>query len=279
MTCKEIFEALAAPFPADQVRSRPGKFGKNMSYITARTARVRLNDVLGPENWECKIEPSERWVKCTLSITIREPTPEGLPHAVNVIRVTREALGGYPDMPSEEDKVKGGDSDAFKRACSLFGIGEYLYGDEAGHDDGHAKRMDYAPTRRDDAPTEDPPYRPKKEDVGGWFDKNKAPSHPAAPSRPDHEPTQRRMESGWPKDGAQCYAWVMKIKDHYGWPSILEEIKENFVNAAAYKYPFKFKEWDAHMVETVAQWVASQCATTETYKGEFDDHLGVAKSS
>ena len=33
-------------------------------------------------------------------------------------------------MPAEEDRVKGGDSDAFKRACVLFGIGEYLYGDE-----------------------------------------------------------------------------------------------------------------------------------------------------
>jgi hypothetical protein len=33
-------------------------------------------------------------------------------------------------MPADEDRVKGGDSDAFKRACVLFGIGEYLYGDE-----------------------------------------------------------------------------------------------------------------------------------------------------
>ena len=33
-------------------------------------------------------------------------------------------------MPDEEDRVKGGDSDAFKRACVLFGIGEYLYGDD-----------------------------------------------------------------------------------------------------------------------------------------------------
>ena len=33
-------------------------------------------------------------------------------------------------MPTDEDRVKGGDSDAFKRACVLFGIGEYLYGDE-----------------------------------------------------------------------------------------------------------------------------------------------------
>ena len=41
-------------------------------------------------------------------------------------RVTRDALGGYPDGLSEEDKYKAGDSDAFKRACATFGIASYL---------------------------------------------------------------------------------------------------------------------------------------------------------
>ena len=58
-------------------------------------------------------------MRCALTIIL----PDGR-------AVTREAIGGYPDMPAEEDRVKGGDSDAFKRACVLFGIGEYLYGDE-----------------------------------------------------------------------------------------------------------------------------------------------------
>ena len=52
--------------------------------------------------------------------------------------ITREALGGYPDMPTEEDRVKGGDSDSFKRACILFGIAEYLYGDETAEPRGAA---------------------------------------------------------------------------------------------------------------------------------------------
>ena len=78
-----------------------------------------MNDVLGPSNWACTIAPAEHWVKCALTIHL----PDGR-------TITREALGGYPAMPDEEDRVKGGDSDAFKRACVLFGIGEYLYGDE-----------------------------------------------------------------------------------------------------------------------------------------------------
>ena len=114
----DLWERLAAPFAAEEVRSRRGPRG-DLRYITARTARRRLNEVVGPANWSCRVEPSEHWVRCALTILL----PDGR-------AVTREAVGGYPNMPEEEDRVKGGDSDAFKRACVLFGIGEYLYGDE-----------------------------------------------------------------------------------------------------------------------------------------------------
>jgi len=114
----DLFERLAAPFAAEEVRSRHGPRGP-VRYITARTARRRLNEVVGPFGWWCRIEPADRWVRCALTIVL----PDG--H-----QITREALGGYPNMPEEEDRVKGGDSDAFKRACVLFGIGEYLYGDD-----------------------------------------------------------------------------------------------------------------------------------------------------
>ena len=114
----QIFERLAAPFAAEELKTRR-QDGREMAYITARTARRRLNEVLGPQNWSCHLEPAANWVKCVLTIYL----PDGQ-------SVTREAMGGYPRMPSEEDKVKGGDSDAFKRACVTFGIAEYLYGDD-----------------------------------------------------------------------------------------------------------------------------------------------------
>jgi len=114
----DLWERLAAPFTAEEVRTRRGPRG-DLRYITARTARRRLNEVVGPSNWSCRIEPADRWVRCAITIVL----PDGR-------TLTREALGGYPNMPEEEDRVKGGDSDAFKRACVLFGIGEYLYGDE-----------------------------------------------------------------------------------------------------------------------------------------------------
>jgi Rad52/22 family double-strand break repair protein len=131
----DLWEQLAAPFAAEEVRSRRGP-RSDLRYITARTARRRLNDVLGPDNWSCRIEPADRWVRCALTIVL----PDGR-------QITREALGGYPDMPTEEDRVKGGDSDAFKRACVLFGIGEYLYGDEP------AEPAEPRPTPRRATPT------------------------------------------------------------------------------------------------------------------------------
>ncbi|MBV8266924.1 MAG: hypothetical protein JO252_11405 [Planctomycetaceae bacterium] len=128
----DLWERLAAPFTAEEVRTRRGPRGE-LRYITARTARRRLNEVVGPSNWSCRIEPADRWVRCSLTIIL----PDGK-------AVTREAVGGYPEMPTDEDKVKGGDSDAFKRACVLFGIGEYLYGDEP------AEPVDPRPTSNGD---------------------------------------------------------------------------------------------------------------------------------
>jgi Rad52/22 family double-strand break repair protein len=90
----DLWERLAAPFAAEEVRSRRGPRG-DMRYITARVARRRLNDVLGPANWSCRIEPGDRWVRCALTIVL----PDGR-------TITREALGGYPNMPEEEDRVK-----------------------------------------------------------------------------------------------------------------------------------------------------------------------------
>jgi hypothetical protein len=41
-----------------------------------------LNEVIGPANWSCRIEPADRWVRCALTIVL----PDGR-------QLTREALG------------------------------------------------------------------------------------------------------------------------------------------------------------------------------------------
>jgi len=138
------YAALAAPFDENEIRQREGSGGRMLSYITPRTARKRLNEVLGAANWECEVTPSESWVKCRLTVRL----PSGR-------TVTREALGGYPEkMSSKEDIVKGGDSDAFKRAAALHGVGESLFGDDTAFVGGGYRHEERPPAER---PRQAPP--------------------------------------------------------------------------------------------------------------------------
>jgi hypothetical protein len=114
-----VFATLRAPFPESEVKERTGPFGP-LRYIDATTARRRLDEAVGPANWDMRIEPAPHWVKATLTLR--------LPGGATVVR---EAIGGFPDpaMKSTEDQVKAGDSDAVKRVCATVGIGAYLYDD------------------------------------------------------------------------------------------------------------------------------------------------------
>jgi hypothetical protein len=116
---RDLYNRLAAPFDPSEVRERAGSFGQPLRYVTALTVRRRLNDVLGFDGWECDIVPNPESVLCRL--TLHLPTRS----------VTRADLGGYPDMPSNEDRVKGGASDSFKRAAACFGVAAYLADDQA----------------------------------------------------------------------------------------------------------------------------------------------------
>lgn len=227
--------------------------GRTLSYITARTARGRLNNVLGPENWSCKVEPSDRWVKCTITITI--PGPE-------VITITREAIGGYPDMPSEEDRVKGGDSDAFKRCCAMFGIGEYLYGDDDSHD--HSRSESQSRTRNPQVEI----HPPAKQQVSGWFDRSK--------ELKDQRDTHQQGR-GWPRNGRQLFAWLKGVEKDYLWPSVVNEVNENFGAGSNYGFTGKITDWDEEQSDAVATFVANECAKTKSYNGEFNDRIGVVQ--
>lgn len=114
---RDLFTALAAPFDPEQVKVR-SQAGRQLSYITARTAMNRLDDVLGPENWWDDFVPGEHSVFCRL--TIRLPDGQIL---------TKGDAGGFAGMADPGDDDKSGYADAFKRAAVKFGIGRYLYRD------------------------------------------------------------------------------------------------------------------------------------------------------
>jgi hypothetical protein len=110
-----VMAALAAPF-AD-ARVREGKGGRSFKYINSSMAMNRLDDVVGPHNWEVRFRVIDSAVSCEIAITL----PSGR-------TLTRGGMSGYDADPSKTNSTqkKSAVSDAFKVAARAFGIGRYL---------------------------------------------------------------------------------------------------------------------------------------------------------
>src|SRR5262245_19956177 len=98
----DLFAALAAPFDPQEVKLRVAPGGRQLHYITARTAMIRLDNVLGPENWWDEYIPATHSVQCRLTVRL----PDGS-------TVTKCDVGGNAGMADPGDDDKSGYSDAF----------------------------------------------------------------------------------------------------------------------------------------------------------------------
>jgi hypothetical protein len=119
-----IMEQLAAPFPEKAIHWRVGartkdkKKGIPLAYIDARDAMKRLDDVVGGENWQCRYPLADSGLLiCEVGI---RASVFGLDRNEWVWKAN-----GAGDTQVEAEKGKA--SDAFKRACVLWKIGQYLY--------------------------------------------------------------------------------------------------------------------------------------------------------
>lgn len=112
----DLLERLAEPFPAEAVQWRAGatsrdrKRAQALPYADPRLYEDRLNSVC-PGDWQVVFKPwGESRLICELTIH----------------NVTRASTGEFVD----DDRVSQGptaEAQAFKRACSKFGLGRYLY--------------------------------------------------------------------------------------------------------------------------------------------------------
>jgi hypothetical protein len=148
----ELFSALAAPFPEEEVKVFPPSAGKmaGKRYVTVRTVQNRLDDVLGPESWWDDYRPTGRHESQHCRLTIRLPDgsiltksdaggesavldDENGPKAVVSDALKRAAvkfgIGGESAVLDDENGPKAVVSDALKRAAVKFGIGREFYGD------------------------------------------------------------------------------------------------------------------------------------------------------
>lgn len=118
MLTQEQIEALKAPFPAKEIHWRAGATNKEntkalaMAYIDARAVMDRLDEVVGPMNWQ---DTFDIW-------------KDGAVKAGIGIRNESEWIWKYDGADETTfEATKGGISDAFKRAAVKWGIGRYLY--------------------------------------------------------------------------------------------------------------------------------------------------------
>lgn len=116
----ENLEKLWEPFPLDRVHWRIGARngdktqGIALAYLDARDVMKRLDEVVGPHNWQCRYPIiAEGKTVCEISIWCGED------HGW----ITK--ANGAGDTQMEADK--GALSDAMKRAAVLWGVGQYLY--------------------------------------------------------------------------------------------------------------------------------------------------------
>ena len=124
-----IFDKLKRPFPLKAVHWRIGAINRDktsaiaLAYIDARDAMQRLDEVVGPANWQCRYPLADNGLLiCEIGLNVDAATGLSMPSAAgNWIW----KANGAGDTQVEAEKGKA--SDAFKRAAVLWGIGRYLY--------------------------------------------------------------------------------------------------------------------------------------------------------
>jgi hypothetical protein len=107
---------LRRPFHPADVDFRPGATTKDkakaigLAYVDKRIYEDRLDEVAGPENWAVEYRHlGDTGIICRLTIggVVREDVGE----------FAKEDVSSFPTAVAQ----------AFKRACSSFGLGRYLY--------------------------------------------------------------------------------------------------------------------------------------------------------
>lgn len=134
----DIYDQLTAPFdPREEYTRVVGKDSRGQprtaKYARARAYQNRLDSVVGPDNWWTERPTPLSNLGVAVGVTVRFPDGSTITKW-NACEWTQIA------------PIRGGYTDAFKRACAEFGIGRYLYGDGmvSYEEDGE---VDYDPTQ------------------------------------------------------------------------------------------------------------------------------------
>ena len=138
----EIRERLAEPFDPGEIKWRvtatstkqtkqgPVKRGQLAAYADPRAYTDRLNEVFGEWGWtrDYDVQVAQNFERRALT---EKNKPAACAKIVVVSRVTVHGLGSHTGVGEEwaddENAATRAEAQAFKRACSCFGLGRYLY--------------------------------------------------------------------------------------------------------------------------------------------------------
>jgi hypothetical protein len=117
---QEILGRLAAPFAAEEIEWKPmvvsGNRALAAAYIDARAVMGRLDEVVGPANWQDDYQVlDDGSALCRLQVRLGGEW------------IQKTDVGGESEQKDVGDRRKASISDALKRAAVKFGIGRYLY--------------------------------------------------------------------------------------------------------------------------------------------------------
>lgn len=124
-TWESINYELSEPFNVYNVEFRAGavsydkKSAMALAFVDPREYQFRLDEVVGSGNWSVSYKPiGDAGIICTLLIT---GLSDGQPKTAH-----REEVGEFEQ--NDRSRWPNASSQAFKRSCSAFGLGRYLYG-------------------------------------------------------------------------------------------------------------------------------------------------------
>ncbi len=303
----EIFAALAAPFEEPELKHRKGTgTDGELTYIKGPAVMNRLDNVLGPENWDERTEPIVGTPNYLCTLTVR--LPDGT-------TCTKTGIGAPGSLQSKADPGKAAATDALKRAAVKFGVARYLYrdgvpafvGERCGLP-GPAVPLAATASR---TPAPSPNAAPSRVerlighciqqglmgqalavakgmfrvDVLNQLDDAQAlevwqvlkaaavvpPSQLQAPARaaPLRSENGAPVDFGWPTHAGALYAWAKNLEEAFR-TALVRELDDL---GRAKHFPVKFAMWSQEQVEEGARHVARSVARLDGYDGQFDAHL------
>ena len=233
----KVLKRLTAPFAPEDIKHRP-QGGRQLAYIDSRQVMNRLDAVVGPLGWEDVYHDTPGGVICSLSVTF----PSGK-------TVTKRDAGACSGTQDEDDNLKGGFSDAFKRAAVKFGIGRHLYG--VGVPPWH----------------EDEPAQPAKRPAGS------TPTHVQGPQQPAHQGggQERPFDPKPPYDNSRAwYPYLMSLSKQYG-----QDFQAGYVNnfCDGMQIPRFTNKWTNQQARLIFDNLLTFISTQASYDGQLDPYL------